>query len=88
MHIATGENLDRLVQISERLLKKPVSRVNFETGLCEPVENGGTNEEALRKYDKKQEYYYIISHLCTYNFGLTDFFIFTIIFSFSKDEPC
>ncbi|XP_044512015.1 patatin-like protein 2 isoform X2 [Mangifera indica] len=52
VHIATGENLDRLVQISERLLKKPVSRVNFETGLCEPVENGGTNEEALRKFAK------------------------------------
>lgn len=54
--IATEENLNKLVQISERLLKKPVSRVNLETGLSEPLENGGTNAEALRKYDKKKNY--------------------------------
>ncbi|KAJ0025397.1 hypothetical protein Pint_08821 [Pistacia integerrima] len=54
--IATKENLDKLVQISERLLKKPVSRVNLETGLSEPIENGGTNAEALRKYDQKKNY--------------------------------
>ncbi|XP_031249519.1 patatin-like protein 2 [Pistacia vera] len=50
--IATEENLDKLVQISERLLKKPVSRVNLETGLSEPVKSGGTNAEALRKFAK------------------------------------
>ena len=47
--IATKENLEKLGQIGERLLKKPVSRVNFETGVFEPKQNGGTNEDALRK---------------------------------------
>ena len=47
--IATKENLKRLGQIGERLLKKPVSTVNLETGVFEPKENGGTNEDALRK---------------------------------------
>ncbi|KAL8535807.1 hypothetical protein ACS0TY_011445 [Phlomoides rotata] len=47
--IATKENLDRLVAIGERLLKSPVSRVHLETGQTEPVENGGTNEEALKR---------------------------------------
>lgn len=50
--VATEENLDNLVKIGERLLKKPVSRVNLETGLSEPVENGGTNEEALKRFAK------------------------------------
>lgn len=44
------ENLDNLVRAGEILLKKPVSRVNLETGVYEPVGNGeGTNEEALRR---------------------------------------
>lgn len=47
--LATKENLDKLVEIGENLLKKPVSRVNLETGFFEPIENGGTNEEALIK---------------------------------------
>ncbi|KAF7829746.1 patatin-like protein 2 [Senna tora] len=47
--VATKENLDKLSQIGEKLLKKPVSRVNLETGQFEPMENGGTNEEALKK---------------------------------------
>ncbi|RVX15295.1 Patatin-like protein 2 [Vitis vinifera] len=50
--VTTEENLDNLVKIGERLLKKPVSRVNLETGLSEPVENGGTNEEALKRFAK------------------------------------
>ncbi|KAI4316729.1 hypothetical protein L6164_024680 [Bauhinia variegata] len=50
--IATKENLEALGQIGERLLKKPVSRMNLETGLSEPVENAGTNEDALRKFAK------------------------------------
>lgn len=46
--IATEENLHKLEQIGETLLKKPVSRVNLETGQFEPVDkNGETNEEAL-----------------------------------------
>ncbi|GMY28616.1 patatin-like protein 2 [Fagus crenata] len=50
--VSTKQNLDKLVFIGERLLKKPVSRVNMETGLSEPIENGGTNEEALKKFAK------------------------------------
>lgn len=41
--------MENLVKIGEGLLKKPVSRVNLETGLYEPVEKEGTNEEALKK---------------------------------------
>ncbi|XP_057975382.1 patatin-like protein 2 [Malania oleifera] len=50
--VATTESLKKLVKIGERLLKKPMSRVNLETGLSEPVENGGTNEEALKRFAK------------------------------------
>ncbi|XP_020517551.1 patatin-like protein 2 isoform X5 [Amborella trichopoda] len=48
--IATKENLEKLVQIGKDLLKKSVSRVNLETGLFEPVENEGTNEQALIRF--------------------------------------
>ncbi|TYJ42582.1 hypothetical protein E1A91_A03G098600v1 [Gossypium mustelinum] len=44
--ISTKENLENLVKRGEELLKKPVSRVNLETGKFEPVDQG-TNEEAL-----------------------------------------
>ncbi|KAI8539019.1 hypothetical protein RHMOL_Rhmol09G0148500 [Rhododendron molle] len=50
--ISTKANLDKLVKIGENLLKKPVSRVNLETGLSEPCKDFGTNEEALKKYAK------------------------------------
>ncbi|XP_016514343.1 patatin-like protein 2 [Nicotiana tabacum] len=48
--IATKENLERLVEIGQNLLKKPLSRVNLETGLAEPIPKGGTNEEALKRF--------------------------------------
>jgi hypothetical protein len=47
--IATKENLENLVKVGEGLLKKPVSRVNLDTGVFEPA-NQLTNEEALIKY--------------------------------------
>ncbi|PIA46369.1 hypothetical protein AQUCO_01500121v1 [Aquilegia coerulea] len=50
--IATTENLDNLVKIGENLLKKPVSRMNLDTGVSEPVVDGGTNEEALIRFAK------------------------------------
>ncbi|XP_020231859.1 patatin-like protein 2 [Cajanus cajan] len=50
--IATKENLEKLCQIGENLLKKPVSRVNLENGLSEPLKNGGTNEDALKRFAK------------------------------------
>ena len=45
--ITTTENLQRLVEIGKELLKKPVSRVNLETGRFEKIEGEGTDEEAL-----------------------------------------
>ncbi|KAK6939565.1 Patatin-like phospholipase domain [Dillenia turbinata] len=49
---ATKDNMERLVEVGEKLLKKPVSRVNMKTGLSEPVMNCGTNEEALKRFAK------------------------------------
>ncbi|XP_027772053.1 patatin-like protein 2 isoform X1 [Solanum pennellii] len=48
--VATKKNLERLVKIGEKLLKKPLSRVNLETGLSESIPKGGTNEEALKRF--------------------------------------
>lgn len=50
--IATNENLEKLSEIGENLLKKPVSRVNLENGVFEPLKNGGTNEDALKRFAK------------------------------------
>jgi hypothetical protein len=47
--IATEKNLDHLVKVGEGLLKQPVSRVNLDTGLCEPSSKE-TNAEALIRY--------------------------------------
>ncbi|KAF3438922.1 hypothetical protein FNV43_RR17197 [Rhamnella rubrinervis] len=48
--IATEKNLNRLVEIGEALLNKPVSRVNLETGRYEAIEGEGTNAEALAAF--------------------------------------
>ncbi|KAA3457471.1 patatin-like protein 3 isoform X2 [Gossypium australe] len=48
--IATEENLQKLVEIGNELLKKPVSKLNFETGRLEEEDEGLTNEEALAKF--------------------------------------
>lgn len=48
--IATKENLEGLVKVGERLLEKPTSRINLDKGVYEPIEKGGTNKEALRRY--------------------------------------
>ncbi|XP_062100206.1 patatin-like protein 2 [Humulus lupulus] len=51
--ISTEENMNKLEQIGEQLLKKPVARVNLSTGLAEPIDNGGcSNEEALKMFAK------------------------------------
>ncbi|KAK7383112.1 hypothetical protein VNO78_28781 [Psophocarpus tetragonolobus] len=50
--IATKENLEKLCEIGENLLKKPVSRVNLENGLFEPLKNGETNQDALKRFAK------------------------------------
>ncbi|PSR99750.1 Patatin-like protein [Actinidia chinensis var. chinensis] len=50
--VSTKKNLDKLVEIGEKLLKKPVSRVNLELGLFEPIKKNGTNEDALKWFAK------------------------------------
>ena len=47
--IATKENLNDLVKVGEALLKKPVTRVNLETGVCVQAHQNVTNEEALKR---------------------------------------
>ncbi|GLU18834.1 hypothetical protein SLE2022_351110 [Rubroshorea leprosula] len=49
--IATKKNLDDLVEVAEKLLKKPVSKVDMETGLIEPF-GQGSNEDALKRFAK------------------------------------
>ena len=44
--ISTKENMENLAKVAEGLLKKPVSRVNLETGNLEPSKHE-TNVEAL-----------------------------------------
>ncbi|CAH9091455.1 unnamed protein product [Cuscuta europaea] len=51
--VATKENLERLVEIGEKLLKKPVSRINMVSGYTEPISNAGTNEDALKRFAKQ-----------------------------------
>lgn len=48
--VATKENLQKLVETGDALLKKPVSRVNLETGIFEPADGEGTNEDALAEF--------------------------------------
>lgn len=48
--IATTKNLNDLVTVGERLLDGPLSRVNYSTGVVEPVPNGGTNREVLKRF--------------------------------------
>lgn len=50
MDVSTKQNMDNLLKVGEDLLNKTVSRINLDTGLYEPVKNGGSNEEALRRY--------------------------------------
>ncbi|KAH8488087.1 hypothetical protein H0E87_023959 [Populus deltoides] len=49
--VATKENLENLVKVGEKLLKKPVARVDLGTGVFTPVDKM-TNEEALIKMAK------------------------------------
>lgn len=49
--VATKKNLDDLVKVGEGLLKKPVSRINLETGIFEASNsNSETNEQALIRH--------------------------------------
>ncbi|CAN1814654.1 Patatin-like protein 1 [Linum perenne] len=59
------DNMQNLVRVGEKLLKSPVTRQNLDTGRYEPVENGGTNEEALKRIAKllSEERKYRLSQL-------------------------
>ncbi|KAA0045867.1 patatin-like protein 3 isoform X1 [Cucumis melo var. makuwa] len=48
--VATEENLLKLIEVGENLLKKQLSRVNLESGKFEPLDGHGTNEEALIEF--------------------------------------
>jgi hypothetical protein len=48
--VSTKENLNRLVETGKGLLKKPVCKVNLETGKNEPDLSRGTNEEELVRF--------------------------------------
>ncbi|CAN6363436.1 unnamed protein product [Urochloa humidicola] len=50
--MANKENMKSLIGIGKALLKKPVARVNIDTGVYEPVDGEGTNEEALARFAK------------------------------------
>ncbi|CAH2075719.1 unnamed protein product, partial [Thlaspi arvense] len=50
--VATKRNLEDLVKVGEKLLTDKVSRVNMETGVYEPINDGETNEEALKRFAK------------------------------------
>jgi hypothetical protein len=52
--VATMENMEKLASIGDALLKKPVSRVNLETGHMVPAYHSTemTNEEALKRFAK------------------------------------
>ncbi|XP_062075379.1 patatin-like protein 2 [Humulus lupulus] len=50
--IATTENLQRLVEIGNKLLEKPISRVDLETGKYQPIKGEGTNAQALTHFKK------------------------------------
>lgn len=54
MDLATDENMQKLVEIGKELLKKPVSRVNLETGKVENIGgNRRSNEEALAAFAER-----------------------------------
>lgn len=46
------DNRENLETIRKDLMKKPVSAVNSETGLYEPMEERGTYEDALCDYSQ------------------------------------
>nr|CAB3490325.1 unnamed protein product [Digitaria exilis] len=53
MDDASDENILFLGKTAEKLLDQPVARVNIDTGKYEPVEDEGTNREALLAFAKK-----------------------------------
>lgn len=52
LDITTARNMETLVKIGNLLLKKPVSRVNLDTGRPEAIQGEGTNGDALERLAK------------------------------------
>ncbi|KAI5665909.1 hypothetical protein M9H77_15762 [Catharanthus roseus] len=50
LDVATTDNLHKLIEIGNNLLKKPVSMVNLELGSSEVCQGAGTYEEALTHF--------------------------------------
>ncbi|XP_019176926.1 PREDICTED: patatin-like protein 1 [Ipomoea nil] len=50
--VTTEENLKRLQEVGEELLRKPVSKLDLLTGHYKPVPKRGTNEQALKRFAK------------------------------------
>ncbi|KAJ0694642.1 putative galactolipase [Helianthus annuus] len=50
MDISSPENMRALEDIGKKLLKKPLSRLDVETGKLEPVKGEGTNADALARF--------------------------------------
>ncbi|KAL5557057.1 hypothetical protein UlMin_039293 [Ulmus minor] len=50
--IATPKNLKNLENLGKALLKKHVTCMNLGTGLHEPIPNGGTNADSLKRFAK------------------------------------
>ncbi|XP_021283584.1 patatin-like protein 2 [Herrania umbratica] len=50
---STKENLENLEKIGNELLKKTASKLNFETGIIEPIPEAATNEERLIWFAKQ-----------------------------------
>ncbi|XP_072980029.1 patatin-like protein 2 [Typha angustifolia] len=48
--VTTRSNMEKLIEIGENLLQKPVSRVNLEKGVYEPVDGAGTNANELTRF--------------------------------------
>lgn len=47
--MSTNTNMENLIKVGEDLLKKPVMRVDIDTGDSQPIESGFTNMEALKR---------------------------------------
>lgn len=53
MDNATKKNMEELIEIGTRLLKKPASRVSKMSGLYDPIGGKhGTNEQELKHFAK------------------------------------
>ncbi|GLU19986.1 hypothetical protein SLE2022_362050 [Rubroshorea leprosula] len=53
LDLATKENMQKLVEIGQELLKRPMSRMNLGNGIFESAEGNRTNEEALTAFAKR-----------------------------------